>query len=103
MVVYIFDGRFSHAVVKKPQEGDFRVQDDFGGTALRQEPGQHLINQAEAILQAIDEVPLYARVDGVEIDGELILMELELIEPALFLGVGEGASNRFAKAITQRF
>jgi len=98
-----FDGRFSHAVVKKPQAGDFRVQDDFGGTAFRQEPGQHLIKQAEAILQAIDVVPLYARVDGIETDGKLILMELELIEPALFLGVGEGASNRFAKAITQRF
>ncbi len=98
-----FDGCFSHAVVKKPQAGDFRVQDDFGGTAFRQEPGQHLINQAEAILQALDEVPLYARVDGIEIDGKLMLMELELIEPVLFLAVAEGASNRFAKAITQRF
>jgi len=39
-----FDGRFSHAVVKKPRAGDFRVQDDFGGKAFRQEPGQHLIN-----------------------------------------------------------
>ena len=97
-----FDGHFSHAVVKKPQEGDFRVQDDFGGTVFRQEPGECLIKQAEAILRVIDEVPLYARVDAIEIDGKLILMELELIEPVLFFGMNE-APMRFAKAITHRF
>jgi len=61
-----------------------------------------LIKQAEAILRVIDEVPLYARVDAIEIDGKLILMELELIEPVLFFGMNE-APMRFAKAITHRF
>lgn len=98
-----FDGHFSHAVVKKPQAGDFRVQDDFGGTTFRQEPGEHLLKQADAILQTIDLVPLYARVDCVDVDGKLILMELELIEPVLFLGMNEEAPMRFAKAITRRF
>jgi len=98
-----FDGHFSHAVLKKPQEGDFRVQDDFGGTVFRQEPGECLIKQAEAILRVIDEVPLYARVDAIEIDEKLILMELELIEPVLFLEMNEEAPMRFAKAITHWF
>lgn len=98
-----FGGRFSHAVVKKPKAADFRVQDDFGGKAFRQVPGQHLVNQAESILQAIDKVPLYARVDAIKIDRKLILMELELIEPVLFLGMDEEAPDRFAKAITQMF
>jgi len=98
-----FDGHFSHAVLKKAKPGDFRVQDDFGGKAFRQVPGQHLVNQAESILQAIDKVPLYARVDAIGIDRKLILMELELIEPVLFLGMDEEAPDRFAKAITQMF
>ncbi|HVR38586.1 MAG TPA: hypothetical protein VMU84_05785 [Thermoanaerobaculia bacterium] len=94
-----FDGEYSHTVLKRAKEGDFRVQNDFGGTVTVLAPPRTLIEQARAILEAIDETPVYARVDGVEIDGNLMLMELELIEPVLFLGTHEPAADRFAEAI----
>jgi hypothetical protein len=45
---------------------------------------------------------LYCRIDAVEKDGRLVLMELELIEPELFLGLADGAAARFAEAIMHR-
>ena len=94
-----FQGQFSHAVVKKPQSGDFRVQPDYGGTSLEEKPSNSLIEQAKKIVDKVDAQLLYARVDGIEIDGTFFLMELELLEPNLFLGVQNQADQRFAQAI----
>jgi len=80
-----FGGHFSHAVIKRPSAGDFRVQSDFGGSAERREPPPRLIGEARALLQAVGQPLLYARVDGVDRDGRFMLMELELTEPSLFL------------------
>lgn len=90
---------YSHAVLKRPKSGDFRVQQELGGrlAALRPPPG--LLEQAQKIVRGIKEPLLYARVDAVEADGELILMELELIDPVLFLGQDARAARRFADAI----
>jgi hypothetical protein len=92
-----FRGAFSHAVIKRAGNGDFRVQNEFGGTWERAQPDPSLIAQAHAVLQTIDDPWLYARVDGVARDGRLLLMELEMTEPSLFLD-GESAA-RFADAI----
>jgi hypothetical protein len=92
------DGAYSHAVVKRPAPGDFRVQDDFGGTASRQTPPAALVRQAQDLLSR-HEPWLYARVDAIDRDGRLILMELELIEPSLFLGWDSRAADRFAEGI----
>lgn len=94
-----FAGRFSHAVVKRPQRGDFRVQEEFGGTVDSVNPPRGLIDQASRIVTAAPGELLYARVDGVEIGGVLILMELELIEPALFFHADPKAAERFADAV----
>ena len=94
-----FAGKFSHAVLKRPQDGDFRVQSDFGGTSHLHTPPAELITQAEEILRLIEAPLLYARVDGVNSDGRFVLIELELIEPQLFLGVDAAAPRRFAEAI----
>jgi len=94
-----FAGRFSHAVLKRPQAGDFRVQDDFGGTSQSISPSPELIKQAGAILRLVEQPLLYARVDGVDIDGQFTLIELELIEPHLFLQMDAVAPQRFAEAI----
>jgi glutathione synthase/RimK-type ligase-like ATP-grasp enzyme len=96
-----FLGEYSHAILKRPAPGDFRSQDDFGGIAEARTPAPHLIVQAQQLVQSLDTLPLYARVDGVEVDGELVLMELELIEPGLFLTLDAHASERFADAIEQ--
>jgi glutathione synthase/RimK-type ligase-like ATP-grasp enzyme len=95
-----FDRRFSHAVLKRAAANDFRVQDQFGGSVDWQAtPTWDLVAQAKAALDSVKGQPLYARVDGVELCGELCLMELELIEPALFLKRTNSAVKQFAEAI----
>ncbi|MEK6781682.1 MAG: hypothetical protein AABY93_08245 [Bacteroidota bacterium] len=92
-----FNKKFSHAVLKKPKASDFRVQNDFGGTACAVEPSLRLVNQAKKILALICEPLLYARIDGVEVDDQFLLMELELIEPVLFLSLSKEGVTRFAE------
>lgn len=99
MVVRVFQKQYSHAVLKKAKPGDFRVQDDFGATVEVVAPGTALIEQAQQIINSINDPLLFARVDGIELDGRLVLMELELIEPFLFLTNSPHAIERFARAI----
>jgi glutathione synthase/RimK-type ligase-like ATP-grasp enzyme len=94
-----FNKQYSHAVLKQPSPDDFRVQLQFGGEQTSAQPPLHLIEQATNILNHIDESLLYARVDGVNRGGTFILMELELIEPYLFLEYDGDAARRFAEAI----
>ncbi|HYH08222.1 MAG TPA: hypothetical protein VEK11_14295 [Thermoanaerobaculia bacterium] len=95
-------GEFSHAVLKQAKRGDFRVQQELGGSAVATDPPPALIDDAHAILATIEEPWLYARVDGVERDGRLLLMELEMTEPSLFLELDAEAPRRFARAIAGR-
>ncbi len=98
-----FDKTFSHAVLKRSRAGDFRVQHDFGGHVEASAiPGPDLVAAAQRVVNAVPMDLTYARVDAVEIAGELSVMELELIEPALFLGNDELAAQRFATAIVGR-
>jgi len=94
-----FGGRYSHSVLKRPATGDFRVQRDFGGTATPAAPTMSLIEQAQLACSTVGQDLLYSRVDGIERDGRLLLMELEINEPFLFLGYSQGAPERFATAI----
>jgi len=93
-----FHGEFSHAVGKLPATGDFRVQTEFGGSVREFIPSRSVIDAATEVLRGVEYQPLYARVDGLEREGKFVLMELELIEPILFLGLGKAAS-RFARSI----
>jgi hypothetical protein len=94
-----FDGRYSHAVLKRPGIGEFRVQESLGGTVAPAEPDAALCAQAAAALAAANERTLYARVDGVVREGLFHLNELELLEPSLFLGTSPGSAQRFAEAV----
>ena len=94
-----FNKEYSHSVIKKPRDGDFRVQFDFGGKVHPAVASDHLLQQAQKIVNSIQEELLYARVDGIERNGVLTLMELELIEPHLFLELDSGAPERFANAL----
>jgi hypothetical protein len=94
-----FRGAWSHAVVKRPREGDFRVQWTHGGRHAGAAPPAGLVEQARAALAAAPSPGLYARVDGVVRDGRFLLMELEQIEPYLFFGECPGSSDRFVEAI----
>ncbi len=95
-------GVFSHAVLKTPRAGDFRVQEDHGGASVRRDPPPGLLAQARDAAISGPGPWLYARVDGVRRDGELLLLELELIEPALYLSLAPGAVKMFAEAIKAR-
>jgi len=94
-----FAQQFSHAVLKRPAQGDFRVQGAFGGRFALAAPHPDLIAQAQAVLSLLDAPVLYARVDGLDIGGRFVLMELEVNEPRLFLGASPDAPTRFAHAI----
>lgn len=94
-----FNGAYSHAVLKRARADDFRVQAAWGGTVAAAQPPEAFIRQAAAIVEQLTPTPLYARVDGVSIKNQFTLMELELIEPALFLAQAEGAAQRFANHI----
>jgi glutathione synthase/RimK-type ligase-like ATP-grasp enzyme len=90
-------GRYSHAVLKRPAAGDFRVQEEYGGTSTQAQPPESLIEQARQIPTVSDS--LYVRVDGMDVNGRFILMELELIEPYLFLDLAVGSVEKFAAQI----
>ncbi|MEP7284261.1 MAG: hypothetical protein ABI947_00675 [Chloroflexota bacterium] len=94
-----FGKQYSHSVLKRPRPGDYRVQEHLGGSTVSQQPPQALLDEATRICQLIDGPLLYTRVDGVEVKGRFVLMELELIEPLLFLGKDTAAPARFADAL----
>lgn len=94
-----FGGRYSHAVLKKARQGDFRVQSDFGGSATLITPDARLLAQAHRIAEAIPEPWLYARIDVVNCGGQLVVMEVELIEPQLFLLLFEEAASNLVAAL----
>ncbi|QDV06925.1 Cycloserine biosynthesis protein DcsG [Planctomycetes bacterium Poly30] len=102
-----FGGEYSHCVLKKAKPGDFRVQDDFGGTVhFERAPdklfaaGRRAVDGVSSLLGLATPLP-YARVDLVQQPGtgEGLLMELELIEPELFLRADALATRRFVLAV----
>ena len=97
-LVYI-DGAFSHAVVKRAVPGDFRVQEEFGGTTHAAVAPDEVVRAAEAALAAAPQPWLYGRVDGVLTPHGFRVGELELLEPGLFLMDDPRAPARFADAI----
>jgi glutathione synthase/RimK-type ligase-like ATP-grasp enzyme len=94
-----FGGQFSHAVKKQPKQGDWRVQSMHGGQSTPVEAPSELISQATSILERAAPETTYARVDGVVEAGTLLLMELEVVEPELFLRFSPQAPQRFADAL----
>jgi glutathione synthase/RimK-type ligase-like ATP-grasp enzyme len=94
-------GTFSHAIRKRPARGGFRVQVEHGGTREPFQPTPAQVRHAEHLLALAGQPLLYARVDVVPVRGELVLMELELIDPMLFLGYAPGAPERFAEAVAR--
>ncbi len=100
--LYFFDGKLAHSVHKKPKSGDFRVQPEYGGTSEVKAPTADLVRVAQATVEAAPSLPVYARVDLVELTSGPHLMELELIEPNLFLRIAPASSAReFAQAVVR--
>jgi glutathione synthase/RimK-type ligase-like ATP-grasp enzyme len=100
MSLFFFDGRFSHAIVKRPASGDFRVQEQFCGRESDWDASPAARDLAAAALAAAPAAPVYARVDMVGDDaGALRIIELELIEPSLFLHHAPDKGAAFGRAV----
>lgn len=96
----VFDGKFTHAILKKAQPGDFRVQDDFGGTVHNYIPTKAEINFAEKVFKTCNTKPVYGRVDIVwDNDKNFYLSELEIIEPELWIRNYPKCAERIAEAV----
>jgi len=86
-----FGNDYSHAVIKKPKSGDYRIQSLYGGTEQTYSPTKNEIEVAQKIINILPFEPLYARVDLLRgNDGHLKLIELEMIEPYLYLSHSKG-------------
>lgn len=96
--LFYFNGEYSHTILKAPKPADFRVQEEHGGIISEVEPEVGMLDAGVRALDAIGESLLYARVDLVRHEGAFAVMELELIEPALYLRMNKGAPERFARA-----
>ncbi len=98
----VFGGQYSHAIRKIAKPGDFRVQDDHGGKAHAYDPTPAQIELAERAIAACDPRPVYGRVDLVADEhGGWSIMELELIEPELWLRYQPESAKKFARAIAE--
>lgn len=103
LALMVIDGQVTHAVKKVAKPGEFRVQDDFGGTVHPHEPTAAEIQFAERAVAACPEPPVYARVDLFrDNDGQLALAELELIEPEMWFRHHPPAAEALARAISRR-
>lgn len=94
-----FGGKYSHGLLKMPAEGDFRVQHYYGGTFQRREPGKNMIETATTLVNRFAAESLYARVDGIIVDGSFMLMEIELIEPLLYLSLAPESYENYYSAL----
>jgi len=94
-----FNGIYSHTLVKKAKQGDFRVQPAHGGSVHIQNPDQALIEIAAEYVKLFAKDCLYARVDGTFVNNQFLLMELELIEPFLFLNTAPQNYENYYNAL----
>lgn len=96
-----FNVVYSHSLIKQAKAGDFRVQPAHGGTVHPQKPDRDLIATAQKYVDLFAKNCLYARVDGTFVNGEFLLMELELIEPFLFLNTEPKIYERYYQALKE--
>ncbi len=94
-----FGGKFSHCLLKTAKSGDFRVQHVHGGSVHEKEAPADLLKAAQTYIDTFAKGCLYARVDGVRINETFALMELELIEPYLYLFTNARGFENYYQAL----
>jgi len=97
--VTLIDGKHMHTVLKHAVPGDFRVQEEFGGTTEKVAPPEGLVDHALRTAAAAPAPWLYARVDGVRTARGFVVSELEMLEPGLFFANDPGTARQFADAV----
>jgi glutathione synthase/RimK-type ligase-like ATP-grasp enzyme len=102
ITLVVIGRKYTHAILKRAKTGDFRVQDDFGGTVVSYTPTEEEISFAEHVVSVCFPIPSYARVDMIiDNNGNLAVSELELIEPELWFRFEPTAANELAENIKQ--
>ena len=102
--IIFINGRYAHTAITRPQPGEFRINTRFRPRGPdRTEPPQALIDDAQRIVNALAVRPLYARVDGVNRNGRFVCLELELIEPSLFMGLASRTADTLAEQTMASF
>jgi len=86
-------------MLKRPQAHEFRGQPKYGGIMAPVDPSHALIQQARHIHEALPRPLLYARIDALQVEGKLIVMEVEVHEPSLFFPGHPQAAERFARTL----
>ena len=100
VAVMLFGGQYTHSVIKKAKSGDFRVQDDFGGSVENYQPSKEMIALAKKAIKQLKPTPAYARVDIIwDNESKIAVSELELIEPELWFRFNESAADKLAAEI----
>ena len=100
IAIMLFGGEYSHSVLKKAKKGDFRVQDDFGGSVEKINPSLDIIKLAEKTIKSLKTMPLYARVDIIFDNGNKpVISELELIEPELWFRFKKESAYKLAEFV----
>jgi len=99
--LFFFAGQYSHAILKVPAESEFRSQEERGAEIQSVVPPEKLLVRARQAMDTLSPSPLYARIDFVRFDDDFLVMELELIEPSLYLRMDPAAPGRFAASINQ--
>jgi hypothetical protein len=97
--IVCIDGEVTHAVQKVPADGDFRSQEEHGAAITAVAVDESHRDLARVALSVLPEQPLYARVDAAVTDEGLRVMELELIEPTLWLRWHPPAADVLAGSI----
>jgi len=97
--VVLVEGAVAHALWKRPAAGDYRVQEEWGGSTERIEPHASLSGLATRVCDVLPTRPLYARVDVVVLGGQWHVMEVEVTEPSLWLQLAPDTTRRLANAI----
>jgi glutathione synthase/RimK-type ligase-like ATP-grasp enzyme len=100
--VVLVDGQVGHALRKRPATGDYRVQEEWGGSAERAEPSPSLAELATRVCEILPTPSLYARIDIVSIGGQWHIMEVEVTEPFLWLELAPDTTELLADAIASR-
>lgn len=100
--LFYFNREFSHAIRKLPKQGDFRVQEEHGADIVAVTADESLLAAGQRVIDMVAPAPAYARADFVRGEnGQFLLMELELIEPSMYLRMDAKAPQRFADAFDQ--
>ncbi|MBU3004931.1 ATP-grasp domain-containing protein [Paraglaciecola arctica] len=99
--LFFFAGQYSHSILKQPQSGDFRVQEEHGGQLKAVQPNEEMLTASRHCLAALPEDVLYARIDLVRHKNEFSVIEIELIEPSLYFNMDPESPQRFVDAFLE--